>query len=93
MSIRSIEALFAEVSFEVRPRADDKPSYAKPISDTRGLSHNDPEGSVMDLRKQSKNDDQASVSDESDYESDDTDRVLAVDKHIVPVAEPYSLVC
>ena len=43
----------------------------------------------MNLRKQSKNDDQASVSDESDYESDDIDQVLAVNEHIIPVAEPY----
>ena len=59
------------------------------MSDTRELSHHDLEDDVMNLRKQSKNDDQASVSDESDYESDDTDQVLAVDDHIVPVAEPY----
>ena len=29
------------------------------------------------------------MSDESDYESDDTDQVLAVDEHILPVTEPY----
>ena len=60
------------------------------MSDTRDLSHDDLEDTVTNLRKQSKDNDQASVSDESDYyESDDTDRVLAVDDHIFPVAEPY----
>ena len=54
MVIRSVEALFAEasvevkpveafaeVSFEVKPRDDDKPAYAESSSDTRALSHND----------------------------------------------------
>ena len=48
MFTRSVEALFAEVSFEdkpveafakvsfeVKPRVDDKPAYAESISDTR----------------------------------------------------------
>ena len=53
---------------------DDKPSYASSMSDTSGLSHDDLEDIVMNLRKQSMDDDQASVSDESDYyESDDAD--------------------
>ena len=60
------------------------------MSDTSGLSHDDLEDIVMNLRKQSMDDDQGSVSDESDYyESDDADRVLSLGDHILPVAEPY----
>ena len=59
--VRSVEALFAEVSFEVKPRVDGKPAYAESMSNTRGLAHNDLdlEDIVVNLRKQSKNDDQA----------------------------------
>ena len=76
MLIRSVEAFSTEVSFEAKPRVDDKPAYAESMSDTRELSHRDLGDIVVNLRNQSKNDDQASVSDESDYESDDTDQVL-----------------
>ena len=104
LEVKPVE-VFAEVlgSFEVPfevpapytnrpawwPRGD-KPSYASSMSDTSGLSHDDLEDIVMNLRKQSRDDDQVSKSDESDYdESDDADQVLGVDDHIFPVAEPY----
>ena len=69
---------------------NDKPSYANSMSDTSGVSHDDLEIIVMNLRKQSMDDDQGSVSDESDYyESDDADQVLSLGDHILPVAESY----
>ena len=89
MLIRTVEAFSTEVSIEAKPRVDDKPAYTESMSDTRELSHRGLEDIVVNLRNQSKNDDQASVSDESDYESDDTDQVLAVNEHIAPMAEPY----
>ena len=88
--IRSLEA-FGTQAFSTEVSVDDKPAYAESLSDTRELSRRALEDIVVNLRKQSKNDDQASISisDESDYESDETDQVLAVNEHIVPVAEPY----
>ena len=71
-------------------------ALAESMSDTRELSHRDLEDIVVNLRKQSENDDQgfvdehiASISDESDYESDETDQVLGVNEHIEPMANPY----
>ena len=93
--IRSVDALSTEVS------ANAKPAYAESMSDPRELSHRDLEDIVVNLRKQSEDDDQgfmvdehnamASISDESesDYESDETNQVLVVDEHIVPMANPY----
>ena len=89
--IRSVDVFLTEVS------VDAKPAYAESMSDTRELTHRDLEDIVVNLRKQSEDNDQrfmadeyiASISDESDYESDETDQLLAVDEHIVPMAEPH----
>jgi len=62
------------------------------MSDTSGLSHEDLEGIVMNLRKQSMDYNQAHVLNGSDYyESDEADRALYLSDsdHILPVAEPY----
>ena len=70
-----------------------RPTEVQPwayTSGTSGLSHDDLEDIVVNLRKQSMDDDQASVSGESGYyESDDADQVLSLGDHILPVAEPY----
>ena len=91
----SVDALSTEV------KVNAKPAYAESMSDTKELSHWDLEDIVVNLRKQSEDDDQgfmvdehnamASISDESVYESDKTDQVLAivVDEHIVAMADPY----
>ena len=68
----------------------DKPSYDSSISDTSGLSDDDLENIVMNLRQQSKDYDQVSKSEESDYdESEDADQGLGVGDRILPVAESY----
>ena len=68
--------------------------YASSMSDTSGLSHEDLEDIVMNLRKQSIHNDQVHVvkgSDyyQSNYQSIEADQALYLSDHILPVAEPY----
>jgi hypothetical protein len=60
------------------------------MSDTSGLSHEDLEDIVMNLRKQSIHNDHVHVVKGSDhYQSMEADQALYLGDHIFPVAEPY----
>ena len=68
-----------------------KPAYAVSMADTREMSHQDLEDSVLNLRKQSEDDDRVFVFDEHiasmAEDSAEDDRLLVIDEHIAPMAD------